>query len=117
MNCLTKNKTMPLTGKIVNKYLKKYPNKNSTELANMIFEENKEHFKNAEIIRSRIRYYRGTNGKKNFKTLSTTNFKKLASKKSLFYYICYTCSNFSNISLRIGISTPCFPQRALYCLR
>lgn len=65
---------MAKLGELVKKYLKKYPNKNSTELAELIFEDNKTIFKTAEQARSRIRYYRGKQGKKNFGNLLPLDF-------------------------------------------
>lgn len=61
-------------GDIVKKYLKKFPNKNSTDIAGLIFNNNKEHFKDTETVRSLIRYYRGKSGNKLFKSLAPIDF-------------------------------------------
>lgn len=54
-----------MTGEIVKKYLRKFPNLPSRTLAKKIYSENKEFFSSAETARKRVLYYRGKNGKIN----------------------------------------------------
>jgi predicted phosphodiesterase len=60
--------------KIIQKYLDKYPNVASMTLAKKIYNENKLHFKDVDSIRSNIRNYRGSMGKKRLKELSNTQY-------------------------------------------
>jgi hypothetical protein len=48
--------------KIVKGYLSKYPDMKTYTIAELIYNENKEHFSNLEAVRSNVRYYRGLMG-------------------------------------------------------
>ncbi len=61
-------------GKIVIEYLKRFPTLPSHTIANKIYLENKELFKNKEHARERIRYYRGAKGKVLLKKLANKEF-------------------------------------------
>jgi hypothetical protein len=60
---------MKKTTGIIKKYLKKYPQKTSTQLSQLIYKENDNLFKDSESIRTIIRYYRGKLGKNKTKSL------------------------------------------------
>ena len=63
-----------MTGKIVLEYLKRFPKTPSVSLARKIYKENREVFTNVETVRTRLRYYRGISGIKNFKKLEKKDF-------------------------------------------
>lgn len=66
-----------ITGKIVCKYLAKFPNTPSHSLAKKIYKENKESFTNTEHVRSVVRMYRGKSGGRNRKNITLKDhFKK-----------------------------------------
>lgn len=54
-----------ITGEIVKKYLKDYPEMAKLTLAKLIYKENSQAFSSVEHVRSSIRYYSGQMGKKN----------------------------------------------------
>lgn len=63
------------TGKIIKSYLSKshYADLNSTDLAKIIYAENK-YFESAETVRTAIRYYRARRGSENNKRLADRRF-------------------------------------------
>lgn len=67
---------MDLKSQVVKEYLSKFPDAKTRPLANLIYKENKELFKEPEYIRNQIRYYRGNQGKQRLKHLSTKEFVK-----------------------------------------
>jgi hypothetical protein len=65
--------TSTYVGDIVKEYIKKFPNVASIRLAKVIYEEVPE-MGDVELIRSRIRYYRGAGGDRNRKDISKENY-------------------------------------------
>lgn len=62
--------------KLVFKYLDKYPDVASKQLARMIYNAAPGYFKDVEAARGYIRYYRGRNGIKSRKEITITKYLK-----------------------------------------
>lgn len=75
---------MALTGDIILDYLDRYPDTATLTLAKKIYRENKEAFSGVEAVRSRIRYYRGQNGKLSRDSIATKQHFKEEGSKSPF---------------------------------
>ena len=54
---------MKETGKIILQYLERFPDLPIKTLANKIYNENNQLYRNAEWVRQHIKYYKGKNGK------------------------------------------------------
>ncbi len=63
-----------LTGEVVLKYLKKFPNTSTLCLARIIYRDNVALFTNVESTRTLIRYYRGANGDAGRKQLKNKDY-------------------------------------------
>jgi predicted phosphodiesterase len=68
------NKKKGLSGDIITSYLEKYPDLPSLTLSKIIYKENPSIFTNVETVRTGIRKYRGSMGKKNLIRLGDRRF-------------------------------------------
>lgn len=72
--------TIKHTGKIIIEYLERFPNLPIRTLANKIYNENNQLYRNAEWVRQHIKYYKGKNGKQALKNLNNKKFVGIKTK-------------------------------------
>jgi predicted phosphodiesterase len=68
------------TGKIILQYLERFPDLPTKTLANKIYNENNQLYRNAEWVRQHIKYYKGKNGKSNLDKLNNKKFVGIKTK-------------------------------------
>lgn len=71
---------MKETGKIILQYLERFPDLPIKTLANKIYNENNQLYRNAEWVRQHIKYYKGKNGKSNLDKLKDKKFVGIKTK-------------------------------------
>lgn len=77
-------KKTSILGKIVLNYLKEFPNTLTRSLSHKVYIENSDKFKDEEVVRSFIRYYRGTKGEKARKDLKDKTHIRVPNKDNPF---------------------------------